>query len=719
MMSNPTKTRIAAVLLACSALAGPGWQSALAQPAAPPAPAPPAVTPLAPAEPPSRVGLLSQVAGTVSFHLAGATQWEAATANLPVIPGSAFWTQPGAKATLEVTGTRIALDQSTELDVPQLDDETLGAAVPQGRIYVHIRTLRPGATMTVQTPRGVATFAKPGRYEIVAGDFQTPTLIAVVDGEADLSPTAPGAATVKAGPNQTIAITGDGQATPFTATLGTLQRDPFLTAMLAIEAPVRSQAPAYVHQMSGGTLLEEYGDWSTVPEYGAVWYPPAQTGYVPFRNGHWAYVGPWGWTWVDEAPWGFAPSHYGRWGQFGGRWGWLPGAQVENRYPVYAPALVAFLGGVAFRSAIGWVPLGPREPYYPPYRVPPTYVGRVNAGQVPNVTIVQTTYINAFNNRTVLQRPAFINRGAATIVPIAAMRGSRNLEGVARPAPLQGFTPIGLRAPLAPAQVTMGMTPVVARQFNLPPAIQQRPAAPGPVFRAAAPPGARPGPAPTQAPPGVEEPGRFNRGERTPPQGPQPTQPEARPEARPVPASPLPGQPPLPRPEPPAPQIQRPTQPGPAVPGSRPAATPPETPRPEAPRPVAPRPEVARPEPPRPLPPSPPPPRLPPPRPEARPVAPPPMPQVVRPPPRPEPMRAQPPPPRPAPPPPTPAPASPGRTTPPAAPTSSAARPTPATPGSAPGRPTRRTRGTTLAQTQTAATGTTKAPVAADSNHEV
>ena len=50
-----------------------------------------------------------------------------------------------------------------------------------------------------------------------------------------------------------------------------------------------------------------------------------------------------GWTWVDSAPWGWAPYHYGRWVFVSGLWAWAPGRVVVR--PVYAPALVAFLGG--------------------------------------------------------------------------------------------------------------------------------------------------------------------------------------------------------------------------------------------------------------------------------------------------------------------------------------------------------------------------------------
>jgi hypothetical protein len=99
-------------------------------------------------------------------------------------------------------------------------------------------------------------------------------------------------------------------------------------------------------------------------------------------------VRPWGWTWVDDASWGFAPFHYGRWVSFRGRWCWAPGTYV--RRPVYAPAMVAWVGGphvsvsvhIGGGQPVGWVPLAPREVYYPAYRVSPVYVRQVNITHV-------------------------------------------------------------------------------------------------------------------------------------------------------------------------------------------------------------------------------------------------------------------------------------------------------------------------------------------------
>ena len=102
--------------------------------------------------------------------------------------------------------------------------------------------------------------------------------------------------------------------------------------------------------------------------YGNVWIPRSvPSGWAPYRTGHWAYEQPWGWTWIDDQPWGFAPFHYGRWVNLGGAsWGWVPGPIVVR--PVYAPAVVGFVGGGGFGFGfgnVGWVPLAPYERFHP------------------------------------------------------------------------------------------------------------------------------------------------------------------------------------------------------------------------------------------------------------------------------------------------------------------------------------------------------------------
>jgi hypothetical protein len=132
-------------------------------------------------------------------------------------------------------------------------------------------------------------------------------------------------------------------------------------------------------------------------------------------------VEPWGWTWIDEAPWGFAPFHYGRWAMYRGSWVWVPGTRVAR--PVYAPALVVFVGGrnggtmVAVgggMQGVAWFPLGPHEVYRPSYRYSDRYIRQVN------VTHVSVTNINVTNVRYVNQ-----NQGAVTVVSRDVFVGAR------------------------------------------------------------------------------------------------------------------------------------------------------------------------------------------------------------------------------------------------------------------------------------------------------
>ncbi|MCK6500160.1 MAG: hypothetical protein L6Q38_11860, partial [Nitrospira sp.] len=166
--------------------------------------------------------------------------------------------------------------------------------------------------------------------------------------------------------------------------------------------------------------LVRHGSWRNTSEFGPAWFPQSMpTGWAPYRWGHWAWIAPWGWTWIDQSPWGFAPFHYGRWALIGGYWAWLPGAYTAR--PVYAPALVAWLGqpgwsvSFSFGSApvVGWFPLGPREIYYPHYRSSLRHVRSVNAHHVPNAARI----VNVAPHK---DSPRHIHRDrhvAVTIVP--------------------------------------------------------------------------------------------------------------------------------------------------------------------------------------------------------------------------------------------------------------------------------------------------------------
>lgn len=329
--------------------------AALAQQALPPLPPAPgdAAPDQSQNDPPARVGRIAQISGAVSFRNQGDTQWSAASPNYPVISGNSFWTEPAASARLDISNSRIALAERTELTVNTLDTAGLQAVAAQGETYYHLRNLAPNEAWTILTPRGAVRLTAPGRYGIVVGTTEQPTLVTVIDGAAQID--APNVAlTVNAG--QTATITG---TDPFQGSIGPAIRTAFLNARLEAERPPPAGVPRQILSMPGSEDLAYTGSWAEAPEYGQVWYPPVSPGWVPYREGHWAYVAPWGWTWVDNAPWGFAPFHYGRWIEIGGRWAWTPGTVTVAAPPVYAPALVTFIGISAGGSQ-------PESPWGPP-----------------------------------------------------------------------------------------------------------------------------------------------------------------------------------------------------------------------------------------------------------------------------------------------------------------------------------------------------------------
>jgi hypothetical protein len=165
-----------------------------------------------------------------------------------------------------------------------------------------------------------------------------------------------------------------------------------------------------------------------------------QSGWVPYSTGAWTRDPYYGWTWVDTAPWGWAPYHYGRWVFVGGFWAWAPGPVVAR--PVYAPALVAFLGGPGVRVGVsisgplvGWVPLGWGEPVVPwwgreGFIHEPSWRGWggprvVNNVVINNTTVVNVQNINVYRNAGVPNAVVAVNENRFGHGPITSVRETR------------------------------------------------------------------------------------------------------------------------------------------------------------------------------------------------------------------------------------------------------------------------------------------------------
>ncbi|HZP65985.1 MAG TPA: DUF6600 domain-containing protein [Rudaea sp.] len=471
-----------AVLLAGATLAF----SVLAQPAPDEPPPPPDGQDQPAADPPSRVARLSFVRGDVSFVPAGENDWVEAQLNRPLVTGDKLWTDRGSRAELEIGGSAMRMDQNTSFDFLNLDDKTAQIELTQGSLNLRVRRLYDEQSYEVDTPTLAFVINRVGEYRIDVLPNGQSTVVTVLHGGGDAY--GEGGARFRVEEGQAVTF-NDPQLQNYDAA-GIPRPDDFDD--FALQRDHRwdeAHSRRYVsEEVIGYEDLDDNGEWTEVAEYGNVWYPTTvAVGWTPYHYGHWGWVGAYGWTWIDDAPWGFAPFHYGRWAYIGGRWGWCPGPVAVR--PVYAPALVAFVGGgvgvsVSFGTGpVGWFPLGPRDVYFPSYHVSERYFTSIN---ISNTRVVNTTVINNYyggyaRGNLDYSHIEYANRGVAGAVvavpheafvaarPVAASAIAVNRETfanarvspVAAVAPTRASVAVGLAARATPPAAVVNR-PIVA-----------------------------------------------------------------------------------------------------------------------------------------------------------------------------------------------------------------------------------------------------------------
>ncbi|MGH9681797.1 MAG: DUF6600 domain-containing protein [Candidatus Acidiferrales bacterium] len=408
-------------------------------------------------DPPGRVARLNYMQGSISFQPAGENDWVQANPNRPLTAGDNLWVAENSRGELHIDSTAIRLASQTGITFLTLDDRTVQIQLAQGSLNAHVRRLDGGDAFEIDTPNLAFTIQRPGEYRVDVDPDGNTTVVTIRDGEGD----------VTGGGSEFHLDSGDSDSFSGTDTLtydggsagGPDEFDQWCSARDDREE--RALSARYVSRdVIGYEDLDEYGDWRDVPDYGYAWFPSrVEAGWAPYRMGHWVWIDPWGWTWVDDEPWGFAPFHYGRWAMAGGGWCWVPGPIVVR--PVYAPALVVFMGGPRFGVSVsfgggpgvGWFPLGPREVYVPTYRTSARYVQRIN---ITNTTVNVVNVTNVYNNRD-NSRISYMYRnnvGAVTAVSRDTFVNARPVNRAAvriNQQQLQGAT-LQRGAPIAPVR---------------------------------------------------------------------------------------------------------------------------------------------------------------------------------------------------------------------------------------------------------------------------
>jgi hypothetical protein len=337
------------------------------------------------ADPPTQAGWVADIVGKAWVLDPQSNNWTPLARNQTVAQGDQLRTDARSRISVRVGTTSLWLDELGDLEISELDEGRSVLRLAGGSLGLRLRTQQAANEYQVQTREGTITPESEGLYRMEQS--RRGSMAAVLQGRLrfESDPAAPGSRVWLRDGEQSEFWLADGLRVDSQA----LSRDGFNTWLLEQDrfdnrlssATERMVSP----EMTGVQVLDQYGRWEQVEEYGNLWTPNSvASDWAPYRHGHWAWTRHWGWSWVDDAPWGFAPFHYGRWVLWRGRWGWAPG-RFEVR-PVYSPALVAWVGGPSLSVGIGvgaptvgigWYPLAPHEVYSPAFKHTAGYASRL------------------------------------------------------------------------------------------------------------------------------------------------------------------------------------------------------------------------------------------------------------------------------------------------------------------------------------------------------
>jgi hypothetical protein len=341
--------------------------------------------------PPPGVARIDLIQGDVGVRHDDAGETVAAVVNAPLLDGDYITTgDAGSGAEVQLDGaTLVRVGYDTQLRFTKADSGDRVAQLAQGTIEE--RVLDGGTPTEIDTPSISIRPLGSGGYRVAVADDGS-SQITIRSGNVQLM-TPQGPQSVSAGHSVNVSGNADQPAIEVVDAIAKDDFDAFNDARDA--AAKQAVADPNLPPDLAYDDYSRYGQWVQDPTYGEVWAPTVDPSWAPYTNGAWAWEGGYGWTWISYDPWGWGPYHYGRWFHsvaYG--WCWYP----PQRAPIYvwSPALVAFVGfggpSVVGFASIGWVPLGPREPFYPWYG----YSGGVFAAStsVRVVDVASVTFVN-------------------------------------------------------------------------------------------------------------------------------------------------------------------------------------------------------------------------------------------------------------------------------------------------------------------------------------
>jgi len=338
--------------------------------------------------------------------------------------GDRLYVAPQSHAELDFGQGVARVGDGGDVTMTNLSDHFAQLGVANGTMDASIYRWIPSDSIEFDTPNGALIPQAAGTYRVWVDPTDNSTIVSAESGT--LLVTGPGLSQTLQ-PGQTVRLTGTNpiQLSVVNGPSGYAAPEQFVTWSSERDRRYRMAqlrpAARYVNQETPGWVdVVDDGRWITTPSNQQAWCPSnVSSNWVPYRTGHWSYVQPWGWTWVDDNSWGYTTTHYGRWTQVSSNgdcsWGWVPSSTTTA--PVYAPALVSFVEGIAnlagVSNAQGWFPLGPQEPYFPWYSHSDAYLNAVNLANI-GAAVALDRLLHPSNVDAI----AFVNRPVAlTVVP--------------------------------------------------------------------------------------------------------------------------------------------------------------------------------------------------------------------------------------------------------------------------------------------------------------
>lgn len=419
------------------------------------------------------------------------SQWIEARANNPITVGDRIYTRENSRSQIAFTGRNFAtIEANTALDVLDLSGQRTQVALRNGSALFDVGS--PAELFEVATPCGAVDLEQPGIYHVSINENGNAVATAYSGGAQVVGQG--GAGRIDKGEYLAIPCQGSSPAV--------LSRVDSGEAGTVIDNYYRARYPRrydgryrsyytylddpyyydpsrqynsynYVSDYIPGVYdLDDYGDWQYVSDYGYCWHPRVDSSWAPYQSGYWETDYPYGLTWVSNEPWGYAPYHYGRWTYSANEWFWIPAS--TSSYPTYSPALVAFLP--FSDSSIGWVALGPGDPYVPRY---------YDSNWQPIYTSRSDIFVDRISNISV--------PGAVAVVPVQQFTQVIDPRVISRvdPQTIARVRPVMDPLTVAPLRRAAFQTRAAQPRFDMPQAVAQRvfntpvvtSAVPAPTFR--------------------------------------------------------------------------------------------------------------------------------------------------------------------------------------------------------------------------------------------